>query len=174
MTVPPPTPQQLALKRVLKISRMNGWSVALFAGLCALISLALGDLVGGGTGLFIAAGGVMEIRGHHLLKKREADGLTWLVRSQLFVLGVILAYAVSRLFSFDSEYVLSNLTPEMEGLLKDGGISRAEIVPLVQTAFRAAYGSVILVTLIYQGGLAFYYRRKSPLVIEALAQPPSI
>lgn len=174
MTVPPLTPPQLALKKVLKISRVNGWSVAIFAGLCALISLAFGDLVGGGIGVLVVASGVMEIHGHRLLKRRDSAGLTWLVRSQLFLLSVILVYAVSRLFSFDSEYILSNLTPDLEALLKESGISRAEIVPLVQTFFRAFYGAVILATVIYQGGMAFYYRRKSPLVAEALAQPPVI
>ena len=174
MTAPPLTPPQLALRKVLKISRLNGWSVAIFAGLCTLISLAFGDLVGGGIGVLVVASGIMEIHGHRLLKRRDSAGLTWLVRSQLFLLSVILVYAVSQLFSFDSEYILSNLTPDLEALLKESGISRAEIVPLVQTFFRAFYGAVILATVIYQGGMAFYYRRKSPLVAEVLAQQPVI
>ncbi|MBI3884172.1 MAG: hypothetical protein HY302_00325 [Opitutae bacterium] len=173
MTVPPLTPPRLALAKVLKISRRNGWSVAVFAGLCTFVSLAFGDLVGAGIGLLVVASGVMEIHGHRLLKRREAAGLVWLVRSQLFLLSVILVYAVSRLFSFDSGYVLSNLTPDLEALLNESGISRAEIGPLVQTFFRAFYGSVILVTLIYQGGMAFFYRRKSSLVLEELNLPPN-
>ena len=173
MTVPPLTPPQLALKKVLKISRVNGWSVAVFAGLCTLVSLVFGDLVGSGIGLLVVASGVMEIHGHRLLKRRDVGGMTWLVRSQLFLLSVILVYSVSRLFSFDSEYILSNLTPELEALLRENGITRAEIISLVQTFFRAFYGAVILVTVIYQGGMAFYYRCKSPLVTEELNLPPN-
>lgn len=177
MTVPPPSlplsPPQLALRKVLKISRVNGWSVAVFAGLCTLVSLVFGDLVGSGIGLLVVASGVMEIHGHRLLKRRDATGPVWLVRSQLFLLSVILVYAVTRLFSFDSESILSNLTPELEALLKENGITRAEIIPLVQTFFRAFYGAVILVTVIYQGGMAFYYRRKSPLVAKELNLPPN-
>lgn len=173
MTVPPLTPPQRALKKVLKISRLNGWSVAVFAGLCTLVSLVFGDLVGSGIGLLVVASGVMEIHGHRLLKRRDVGGMTWLVRSQLFLLSVILVYSVTRLFSFDSEYILSNLTPELEALLRENGITRAEIIPLVQTFFRAFYGAVILVTVIYQGGMAFYYRRKSPLVAKELNLPPN-
>lgn len=171
MPLPTPTPAQRALKKVLTISRLNGWSVALFAGLCTLVSLAFGELLGFGVGLLVVASGIMEIHGHRRLQRRQTDGLTWLVRSQLFLLSVLLVYAVSRLFSFDGETVLSNLTPEMEAVLSESGIARAEIVPMVQLFFRAFYGAIILATLIYQGGLAFFYRRKSPLVIEALTGP---
>lgn len=174
MPAPASTPPQLALAKVLKVSRLNGWSVAVVAGLGALVSLLLGDVVGGSIGLLIVASGSMEIRGHRLLQRRDIDGMRWLVRSQLFFLGVVLTYAVSRLFSFDSEYILSNLTPEMEAALKDVGVSRAELVPLVQLCFRAFYGTIIGVTLLYQGGLAFFYRRKTALVAEALAQPPAV
>ena len=172
MTAPPPTPPQLALRKVLKISRLNGWSVAIFAGLCALVSLVFGDLVGGSIGLLIVASGAMEIHGNRLLKRRHATGMIWLIRAQLFFLSVIMAYAVSRLFSFDGEYILSNLTPEMEEALNAAGVSRAELVPLVQLFFRVFYGTIMFVSLIYQGGMAFYYRRKSPLVIVALNLTP--
>ncbi|MDP2138500.1 MAG: hypothetical protein Q8J74_11680 [Candidatus Didemnitutus sp.] len=171
MSLLTPTPAQRALKKVLTISLLNGWSVALFAGLCSLVSLAFGELLGFGVGLLVVASGVMEIHGHRRLKRHQADGLTWLVRSQLFLLSVLLVYAVSRLFSLDGETVLSNLTPEMETVLSEAGITRADIVQMVQLFFRAFYSAIILATLLYQGGLAFFYRRKSPLVIEALTVP---
>ena len=170
MTAPPPTPPQLALRKVLKISRLNGWSVAAVAGLGTLLSLAFGDLAGGSLGLLIVASAAMEIHGHRLLMRRDATGMTWLIRAQLFFLSVIMAYAVSRLFSFDGEYILSNLTPEMEEALNAAGVSRAELVPLVQLFFRVFYGTIMFVSLIYQGGLAFFYRRKSLLVAEALSR----
>ena len=47
---------------------------------------------------------------------------------------------------------------------------------LVQTFFRASYSVIIVVALIYQGGLALYYQRKTPLVTEALEPrlPPNL
>src|SRR3972149_1015553 len=114
MTTPEPTPQEKALKRVLKVSRLNGWSVAIFAGLCVLLTLVMGDLLGSVIGLLAVTYGWMEIRGNRLLKRRDPEGMKWLVRAQLFLLAVMLTYCASRLGSFDSDSMLSNLTPDME------------------------------------------------------------
>jgi hypothetical protein len=172
MTSAEPTKSEKALKRVLRISRLNGWSVIIIAALGVLVTLAMGDLSGMVVGVLIAVAGWMEIRGHKLLKKRNPDGMKALVRSQMFLLAIILVYCASRLGSFDDGAVMANLTPDMESLLKEAGISKADVLPLVRTAFFAGYGSFALVTLFYQGGMALYYRAKTPLVIEALQTLP--
>jgi len=46
------------LHRVLLISALDGWSVALFAGLCTVISLLLGEWIGLLVGALVTAGGV--------------------------------------------------------------------------------------------------------------------
>jgi hypothetical protein len=171
MPTPEPTPQEKALKRVLAISRLNGWSVIVIAGLGVLLALALGDLSSVFIGLLVAAAGVMEVRGHKKLKRRDAEGMKLLVRSQLFLLAVILVYCASRLGSFDSETALAGLTPEMESLLKESGIQKSDILPMVSTAFYSLYITVAVTCLIYQGGMALYYRRKIPPVTAALAAP---
>ncbi len=160
------------LRRVLKISRANGWSIAVVAGIGALATFALGDWLGTGIGLLAVVSGVMEVHGSRRLQHRDPGGMAWLVRAELFLLSVILVYAVSRLASFDSETALANLTPDMEAALRDAGIGRDEIVPLVRLAFRIFYGTVIFVGCLYQGGLAWYYRRKTPDVLRALAGLP--
>jgi hypothetical protein len=172
MTTPEPTPQEKALKRVLKISRLNGWSVIIFAGLGILIALALGDLVGAFIGLLVGVAGWMEVRGHNKLKRRDPDGMVWLVRSQMFLLSVILVYCASRLGSFDNDTMLSGLTPEMEAMLKESGIERADLIPLVRMTFFATYFGVAALTILYQGGMAIYYKRKTKLVTEALKAAP--
>lgn len=172
MTTLEPTPQTKALKRVLTVSRLNGWSVAVVAGLGTLLALAFGDLLGAFIGLLAVASGWMEIRGNGKLQRRDSEGMRWLVRSQLFLLAVILAYCASRLGSYDQETMLANLTPDMEALLQEAGIGRADLVPLVRMAFFGLYGAVAVTCLIYQGGLALYYRRKTQLVTEALTAPP--
>ena len=173
MTAPEPSPQEKALKRVLAVSRLNGWSVVVIAGLGALIALLLGDLVGVFVGLLAAAAGWMEVRGHRMLRRRDAAGMTSLVRSQLFLLSVILVYCVTRLGSFDADTALSNLTPDMEAMLKESGVTRGDILPLVRTAFLATYLGFAGVSILYQGGMALYYRGKTRLVTEALAVPPA-
>jgi uncharacterized membrane protein HdeD (DUF308 family) len=174
MTIPAPTPPEKALKRVLTISRLNGWSVIVIAGLGVLLALALGDLSSMFIGLLVAVAGVMEVRGHKKLKRRDPEGMKLLVRSQLFLLAIILVYCASRLGSFDSETVMGGLTPDMETILKESGIQRSDILPLVRMAFFTLYITVAVTCLIYQGGLAIYYRSKVRLVTEALTAPPAV
>ncbi len=174
MSTPSPTPAAKALKRVLTISRLNGWSVIIISGLGALLALAMGDLTSVLIGLLVAVAGGMEVRGNTQLKRRDPDGMKLLVRSQLFLLAVILVYCASRLGSFDADTAMANLTPDMEAILKEAGLERADILPLVRTTFLATYLAVAATCLIYQGGLALFYRSKTKLVTEALTAPPPV
>jgi hypothetical protein len=174
MITPAPTPPEKALKRVLAVSRFNGWSVIIIAGLGILLTLLLGDLLGTAIGLIAMVSGWMEVHGGRKLKRRDLEGMKWLVRSQLLLLSVILAYCASRLGSFDAEIAMGNLTPDMEAPLKELGLTRSEILSMVRTTFYVTYTSVAAICLIYQGGLALYYRRKSALVTEALVLTPVV
>lgn len=171
MPAPPLTPSQQALKRVTGLSRINGWSVVVVAGLGALVALAMGDWLSVGLGVLVGGFGGLEVKGNRLLRKRDADGMKWLIRSQMLLLALILTYCASRLGSFDAESAMGNLTPDMEAALKEAGIVRADIVPLVHQMFLALYISVALTSLVYQGGLALYYRSRTQLVTEALTVP---
>jgi hypothetical protein len=167
------TPQEV-LRRILRMSALNGWSVALFSGFCALISLLFGQLTGTGVGVMIMIGGIMELRGRKKLQRHDIDGMRLLVRAQLFVLGVVLVYAVSRVASFDAEFARSNVSPEMQQLLTESGVDLGEILPLIKLAFYGMYGAVILATILYQGGMAWYYHRRTAAVRIALTAPPVV
>jgi len=172
MTTPEPTPAQKALKRVLTVSRFNGWSVVIVAGLGILLTLVIGDLLGTCIGLLVGVAGGMEVRGGRKLGRRDPAGMKLLVRSQLLLLSVILIYCVTRLGSFDADTALGNLTPDMEAPLKELGLERGEILSMVRATFYITYVTVAVVTVFYQGGMALFYRRRTPLVTEALAAPP--
>lgn len=162
------------LRRVLRISRLSGLSVLIIAGLGALLSLALGDLVGVGVGLVVAFGGWTELAGRKQLLRGEAEGIDRLVRSQWIVLGAILVYCVSRLASFDPDTALGPLTSDMRTQLAEAGVDLASVLPLVRLMFYLLYGSVALITLIYQGLMARYYRRRAEpvrLALEARLHP---
>jgi len=167
-----PTPPEKALKRVLVVSRLNGWSVIVIAALGMLLTLALGDLLGTAIGLLAVASGWMEVHGNRKLRQRDPDGMRWLVRSQLFLLAVVLVYCASRLGSYDADTMLANLTPDMEAILQEAGIEKADLLPLVRQTFVAVYVGVAATVLIYQGGMALYYRNRTRLVTEALTVPP--
>jgi hypothetical protein len=142
------------------------------AALGGLLALVLGDWLSIGLGGLVGWFGWLEVKGSRMLRQRDPAGMKWLVRSQMLLLGLILAYCASRLGSYDTESMLANLTPDMEAALKEAGLSRADIVPLVRQMFLALYISVALASILYQGGLALYYRSKTPLVTEALTIPP--
>ena len=166
------TPQEKTLKRILLISLIDGWSILAFAAIGTLIALFLGDYSGVAVGGLIAIAGGMEIRGRKQLKRRNPDGMKLLVRAQMFFLAVILVYCASRLGSFDGESAMGNLTPDLEAALKESGLAKADILPLLRTMFFVLYAGVALGTVIFQGGLALYYRSKIAHVTTALTKPP--
>ncbi len=183
MTKPVPTPQEKALRRVLLISRLDGWSIVVIAVLSLLLTLVLGELLGLGISLLVLVAGIMELRGRRALKRRDPDGMKLLVRAQMFLLTVILVYCARCLGSFDAGYLQEQLIPEMrqnlllfginfDEVLKEADLTVAEIVPLVHMMFLVLYGTLAFVSLLFQGGLALYYRSKTGLVTEALAAPP--
>ena len=179
---PPRSPEDI-LRRVKRLARLNGWSVALFAGLCTLVALALGDPIGVSVGLFVTLGGALEVHGYRMLRRHDAGGMPWLARSQLVVLGTIWAYGLSRLLSFDAGYLQDQVIPEaramlasqgidLDSMLDQAGLDSAKVVPLVHLFFVILYGAVLLTALLYQGGLFLYYRWRTTAVEDALKSPP--
>jgi len=165
---PPPLPAD-TLRRIIKVGRFNGMVVIFPVALvCALIALAMGDLVSAGFGLMVAAAGWSEWHGAKLLQRREARGINWLVRSQLYLMTLILVYALERMGSYDPEYIRSLITPEMNQIFQEAGLDVQQILPLVRLTFYVLYGSLAVSTLIYQGGLALFYRRRADVVRTAL------
>lgn len=172
MPAPAPTPPAKVLARVLLVSALDGWSIVAVAGLGTLVTLLLGDLLGVGVSLLVMVAGVIELRGRQRLLRRDPAGMKLLVRAQLWLLSVILVYCVSRLGSFDGETAMASLTPEMEVALREAGLERADVLPLVQTVFYAVYGTVAFVSVIFQGGLTLYYRSRTGAVTAALTPAP--
>ncbi|MDB6169176.1 MAG: hypothetical protein JWM88_2040 [Verrucomicrobia bacterium] len=165
---PPPLPEE-TLRRVLRASKINGWSVLVISLPGALISGLLGDFSGAFVGLIVAYGGWTEVSGHNQVRRGDADGMQRLVRAQWIVLGAVLVYCVTRIASFDADTALSSLTPGLRSELASSGVDVEAIMPMVRLFFYFTYGIAAFLTLIYQGGMARYYRRREPVVRQALA-----
>lgn len=165
-------PSTPSLERLLKISLFNGMSIAVVAGLATLLTLVIGDWLGVVVGLLVTGAGLIEIRGHSLLKRGQPSGCHWLKNAQLFLLSVLWIYCLYQLTSFDSTKLMDALPADSRQLLASSGIDIASLAPLIRTASFAVYGGVLLATLIHQGGLYLYYRRQTPAVLTALQPPP--
>lgn len=163
--LPPFLPEE-TLVRVLRLSRLDGMSVLVIAGLFAVMSALAGDQLGAIVGLLVAGAGAVELHGATLLHHGEPRGLRWLVGSQLFLLATIVGYCALRLLHPAFEPLHAAMTPEMKTSLEAAGWTEDEFVGLV---YQVTYAAVATVTCAYQGGMAIFYWRRRQAVTEALA-----
>jgi hypothetical protein len=156
------------LRRVLRIARFDGMSVLFVAGFFALVSGGAGDVGGAAVGLLVAAAGAIELHGASLLKTSDKRGMSWLIGSQLYLLVVILAYVVFRISNPDVDPVLKLMTTVVADQVRQSGQDVELFLSEVPTALRMMYLAVAALTIIYQGGMAFYYLRRRAAVAAAL------
>ena len=165
------------LRRVIKIARVNGMVVIFpVACLCALVEVVQGDWFGTIVGLLVAAAGWSEWHGAKLLQRGEARGIGWLVRSQLYLLGLIWLYAITQIVLYNPADIRSSMQElsrttgmDVQGMLETLGYDAKDVVQLGRTFCYVLYGSFALVALFYQGGLALFYWRRTAAVSAALA-----
>jgi len=187
MVPPLLTPPQKALKRVLAIARFDSLSIMILAGLSLLLALVMVEPMGLTVSALAFFAGLTERRGCAALQRGDAGtGMKRLVQAQLFLLVVILVYCARCLFSFDAGFLQDQIIPELnqwmpallgltfQEFLQESGLTVDELVAMAQTTFMLFYGIVAAVSVLFQGGLALYYRRHTPLVAAALAEPPVV
>ncbi|HSY54285.1 MAG TPA: hypothetical protein VK785_07550 [Opitutaceae bacterium] len=163
---PEPSPAD-TLRKVIRIAKVNGMIVVFPTScLCGLVAALFGDWRSALIGFLVAAAGWSEWHGAKLLKRGEARGIGWLVRSQLYLLGLILLYALWQMASYNPALVRSLITPDMAQTYESAGV---DIQDVVRIAYYALYGTLAVLTLFYQGGLALFYRRRTAVVQAALA-----
>lgn len=167
---PPPLPAEV-LARVLRLATVDGRVLLIVAGIFAVLSALGGDRLGAVVGCLAAGAGAVELHGVGRLRLGDAGGMTWLVRSQLALLAVVFLYVMARLMSFDPVLMQTLLTPERTESFRLAGLTDEEIMPLVETVYRMTYGAVALASLVYQGGMAWYYHSRRETVRTALETP---
>ncbi len=169
----PPSLPEGKLRRVLQVARFDSVCLLVIGGLGAPLSLVLGDYIGLVVCVFLLIAGRMELMGRRQLVQGDADGMRRLMRSQLIVLNVILIYCLRVIVSFDLETSLGTLT-QYSAQLTELGLDVGALVTIVRTELPLfvylLYGLVALFTVVCQGGLWLYYRRRTKDVKLALAQ----
>jgi len=123
------------------------------------------------VGLMLTALGFTARRGYILLKKRKVEAKHWLAGSQLGLLLVVTVYCLWKLLS-PSDSPLSLLSPQMLELVEHlPGYDIELIEGMLPLMMRITYFLVLLISLLYQGFMVFYYWKKIP---RALAVPPPL
>ena len=145
------------IQRAIVISRINGWSVAGFAWACAFVVILFGDVLGFVVGLAVALSGIMELKGSRLLRGLDKRAFSWLAGSQAYLIIVLWSYGVINLATFDSADPWARFSPGFKDLILGINPDVYMVEALLKVSYLATYITLILVVLIYQGGLCLYY-----------------
>ena len=177
MKTPPLLPSEVVI-RIIRVARVNGTGVLVIAGAFALMSAADHQVMPALLGLLVALSGAAEIHGAGNIARGRADGVGWLVGSQIFLLLVILGYCGYRLAFPDMtelrEFVNGDLNTQMAQSGMDFKTKMAESGLTVEEGIKALYSfwytTIAISTVIYQGLMARYYAKRRGAVEIALGQ----
>jgi hypothetical protein len=157
------------LRRVLALSLMDGWCMTLFSGFCTSLSLWLGEWSGAAVGASVLSCGLTTLCSRKRLMRGDASGMVWLLRAQLAVLAIVFLYVLANLLAYDAAALMARLTPEMRGTLEQYGVLVSDLEPLLKPMYFAVYLLMMSGTLLFQGGLALFYKTRRGQVAAELA-----
>jgi hypothetical protein len=148
------------IRKAARVASFNGWTTAVIAALSA--PFALFDLASFLVTVVLSVVAWNEFRGRNRLNKFDPSAATLLGWNQLGLLLMIILYCGWMIFTgikeTDSLTAELQSNPELSGLLG----SSDQVGGLYELLVYAVYGSVIALSVIFQGLTALYYftRRK--------------
>ncbi|MEO7932472.1 MAG: hypothetical protein ABIT76_04860 [Chthoniobacterales bacterium] len=157
-------------KKISKLSFFDGTSLVLMGALSLLCAAIWRDATGALVGVALVTLGGIELRGRWFLHQQQTRATGWLVGSQLGLLLVILSYCLRSLAhppTLPMNDLPENLLLQLQSLPRFEGDAAGALQPLM----KVAYALLMLVSVFYQGGMAMFYLRKTPL---ALQSPPPV
>jgi hypothetical protein len=156
-------------RKIMRISKINAWSVTLISGSFTLLSLLGWSVAGIVVGAAVTAAGLIELHGQKALQTDPARARTWMVGSQVWLLICVLSYCGWRLMMLDPAdpfAVFGSEAGQLLQMVEIMGISAAELEHLFVQAYRLTYGLIAGLTVLFQGGLALYYRSRIGRLVE--------
>ena len=159
----------LLSQKIIRISTINAWSVTFIAGTFALLSLLALSVPGVVVGVAVAAAGPLELYGQKRLETDPGQARTWMVGSQVWLMICVLSYCAWRMLSLDPDnpFVVFGDAAQVFELVAIFGIPQAYLASLFVQAFYITYGLIAALTLLFQGGLALYYRSRIGRLMRA-------
>ncbi|HEX5053979.1 MAG TPA: hypothetical protein VFZ65_19530 [Planctomycetota bacterium] len=182
-SAPPPSPSTLSeadrallahaaelhrpLARAAKIANGNGLGYVIFGGLSLMFSLVGFDVVGLAIGAVLLGVGLFERKQAAHLLRADAQAPLRLARGELVLLAAIVVYALLCLL------VLPSAGDELKKQLHETRSMGIDVQRLADSMARAWYGTVIAVSLLYQGGMARYFQRRGADVTKYVGGVPA-
>ncbi len=159
------------IRSAARVASFNGWTIGVFAALT--LPLAGSSI----SGILIAAAMALaaynEFRGRTLLLDFDPRGPRLLGWNQLGLLGALTLYCAWHILQvpFQPDVVTRQLSahPEIATLVG----STDELVKLYHLVLLAVYTTVILLSVLFQGGNAWYYFSRGKLLDAHLDITPA-
>lgn len=174
MAPPPPLPGNTATTaRVLRIADLEGKSVVVIATISALTSLwGKPDWFALFVSLLAVGCGVTELRGARLVRAGDERGMGWLVRAELGLMATVILYSAVR-FATTTPASVHASAAESLALFSQFGVDAKEYERTTLLSLRLTYATVAVVTVLFQGGLARYFRNQRATVAAELTMLPA-
>jgi hypothetical protein len=175
----PPSPEHLRelelartrskkIRRAAGVAAFNGWTVGAFAALSLMIGLfSLTSLL---IGVALAVVAWNEFAGAKMLRRLDTRAPRRLALGQLGLCGVLITYALWSIYSFQTG------PSPYEAALAAGGQATAivgSIQQFEQAVTYAVYGGLIIGSILFQGGTAWYYSSREKYIRAYIAETPS-
>ncbi|MCA9139035.1 MAG: hypothetical protein KDB00_19820 [Planctomycetales bacterium] len=155
------TNQIRPIRRASRVAAFNGWTAAVIAAIS--LPFAFFGLDGLAITIGLTTVSAMEFLGRRKLLKLEPSAASWLGWNQVGFLSLIIAYCLWMLLG-EPPNISAN--PELSQLLGANGQQ------LYETLNVAVYGSVIVLSVIFQGGNAIYYFTRRKYLVAYHQQTP--
>ncbi len=144
-----------------KVASFNGWTTGIFAAISLLFAIFSATALVMGVGLGLIARN--EFRGRKLLRQFDPLGPRLLGRNQLGFMRLIIAYCLWSMYQAGSNPITE--LPGLEAMADYYG-------DLVTNLTLAVYGTVIVLTALFQGLNARYYFARTQRVEDYLKETP--
>jgi hypothetical protein len=175
MTAPAPNPVR-KLHRVINVARADSTAVLFCSGASLVLALANSNWVFAIFSVLAIVAGLMERHGAKLLDDGYSAGIGWLPGAQGVLFTVILGYVAWRWKHFDPAaywaeipaVAQEKIIAQMRESRLDPDVDREPLLRVMNGLMCFTLG---FVTLLYQGGLALWYRLQQGYVFTALQNP---
>jgi hypothetical protein len=168
--------QRRPIQAAARTARISGITILVIGVLAAPVVAVAPTALGAVMLLVVGAVGTIELIGAGRMQARQAGAATLLGLNQTGFMLAIMIYCVIQMVSFS--------TAEIDAALAQGGLGGAsadelglgselqgltDVLPWVAYGF---YGLIMVLTLLFQGGLALYYFARRGVLRQAQTDGP--